>query len=113
MPTALPATFAGYGYVKGQKGYRVLLHHSHKIVTSTSVTFTDFDAGVVRRAEQLPKLYTTTADLRALLEDDSHLRDTIAGGGVEHLDIKTLPIIHPSSSQRRILEVDQQLFTCL
>jgi hypothetical protein len=67
--TALPATMMGYGYVTGQKGYRVLLHAAKKVVTTANVTFTDFDSGVLQRANHLPELYTSTADLASTLLD--------------------------------------------
>ena len=73
-PAAILGTLLGYGYVSGQKGYRIMPHGSRSVITSTNVRFGDFDAGVLRRAEQVPDLYTTPADLARLLLEIQHAR---------------------------------------
>ena len=42
-------TLVGYGYVTGQKGYRILLNKSRKVLTSQNVAFIAYDKGVLRR----------------------------------------------------------------
>lgn len=42
-------TLVGYGYVTGQKGYRILLNKSRKVLTSQNVAFIAYDKGILQR----------------------------------------------------------------
>ena len=53
-------TLVGYGYVTGQKGYRILLNKSSpKVLVSQNVAFTAYDKGIQHRVTNFANLEAT------------------------------------------------------
>ena len=57
QPTGEPCILLGYGYVTGQKGYRVYKPHSKTVSTSTSVSFDSMYNSILHRRSTQPELY--------------------------------------------------------
>ena len=54
-----PSCSDHHGYVTGQKGYRVLLNKSRKVLTSQNVAFIAYDKGVQHRMTNFANLKAT------------------------------------------------------
>ena len=69
LPKARHGVMVGYGYVRGQKGYRVFVPSMHKVLTSVNVTFSDMYQSIRARQRDHPHLHSTSAEVEQMLVD--------------------------------------------
>jgi hypothetical protein len=83
LPRAQQGIMVGYGYVAGQKGYRIYTPATATVVTSTSVVFSSLHHGARRRRRDQPELHSTPDEVAQMLSDfdrRSVLPPPFAGG---------------------------------
>lgn len=69
LPRSRTGVMVGYGYVRGQKGYRVYVPEMRSILTSVNVTFTDLYQSVRSRRRAKRGMYTSDQEVSEMLRD--------------------------------------------